>query len=364
MFSVYNGYKTINTDKKTYFAGANTGEGFVGVYSDIADERELKRVYIIKGGAGCGKSTLMRKTAEVAEREGYSVEYYLCGSDPSSLDCIVIDGKIAVLDGTSPHIKEMTFPGACSEIVDITKYWESVILEKRKEEIIENTLLKKADYESAYRYLRAAETIERERKETARSFFDKEKALKYIERFLKNIKASEVNSLKNKIRYSHSLSMTGAWKVDTDLKCSRNVYTVSETQGTASFFMDLLHSELTTRRIPHTLSLMPLGRNITAITLEKMSTTVIVSDDEKYDKKINMDRFVSKEEFTRKRGQIRLAGKCEQGCISDALGVLSSASIHHFELEEVYKSAMDFESLSDYTETLITEIIERIEKNI
>ena len=60
-----NDFSLIKTVKsKEYFVGMNTGHGFVGKYGEIANEKELNRLYIIKGAAGTGKSTLMRSCAE------------------------------------------------------------------------------------------------------------------------------------------------------------------------------------------------------------------------------------------------------------------------------------------------------------
>ena len=189
MFSVYNGYTKVQTDKKKYFfAGANTADGFIGTYSDIADERKLKRVYIIKGASGTGKSTLMKKIAESCEQAGFEAEYYLCGSDPFSIDCVVIDGQIAVLDGTAPHIRDMQYPGTASSYIDLSKFWDDGILEKNREEIVFCSTNKAQEYASAYRYIKAADQLERERYICAVDLFNREKAEEFIERLLKKIK--------------------------------------------------------------------------------------------------------------------------------------------------------------------------------
>ena len=48
------------------FCAANSGKGFISFFDSILDEKN-KMVYYIKGGPGCGKSTLMRRIAEKAE---------------------------------------------------------------------------------------------------------------------------------------------------------------------------------------------------------------------------------------------------------------------------------------------------------
>ena len=71
-----------------YFLGANSAEGFVSLYDWWVDQRTIQAYYTIKGGAGCGKSTLMGKVAARMEQEGYEVEYIRCSGDPDSLDGI------------------------------------------------------------------------------------------------------------------------------------------------------------------------------------------------------------------------------------------------------------------------------------
>ncbi len=93
--------------KVQYFLGANSAQGFVSLYHELLDERNATALYVLKGGAGCGKSTLMRKVGEEMERQGFDVEYILCSGDPDSLDAILIPEKaVAIMDGTAPHGKE------------------------------------------------------------------------------------------------------------------------------------------------------------------------------------------------------------------------------------------------------------------
>jgi ABC-type cobalamin/Fe3+-siderophores transport system ATPase subunit len=145
MKSVFDGYVSTQgfENDDVFFAGANTDAGFRSSYAAIAAEESLERLYIIKGSAGCGKSTLMKKIAREAECEGHSVRYYLCGSDAESLDSVVIDGRIAVLDGTPPHSVDMIFPGAKSELVDLSRFLDTAALEREREAIVHHTTAKR-----------------------------------------------------------------------------------------------------------------------------------------------------------------------------------------------------------------------------
>ena len=63
MRGLFDGYRKMEESGEVWFAGANTDSGFKGCYPDFADERKLERLYIIKGGPGSGKSTMISPSA-------------------------------------------------------------------------------------------------------------------------------------------------------------------------------------------------------------------------------------------------------------------------------------------------------------
>lgn len=87
-----------------YFLGANSPAGFYSLYDQLLPAQTARSIYILKGGPGCGKSTLMRAVAQTLSRAGAECEYILCSGDPASLDAVVFPGlKAALVDGTAPH---------------------------------------------------------------------------------------------------------------------------------------------------------------------------------------------------------------------------------------------------------------------
>ena len=63
-----------------YFLGANSPTGFYSLYDQLLPPEQASAIYILKGGPGCGKSTLMRRVAALAQEAGEPVEYILCSS--------------------------------------------------------------------------------------------------------------------------------------------------------------------------------------------------------------------------------------------------------------------------------------------
>ena len=88
-----------------YFLGANSPSGFYSLYDQLLPPERARAIYILKGGPGCGKSTLMRKVAAWAQEAGLETEYILCSGDPDSLDALILPGRaVAIVDGTAPHM--------------------------------------------------------------------------------------------------------------------------------------------------------------------------------------------------------------------------------------------------------------------
>lgn len=83
------------------FLGAATPEGAVDFVPELT--RGLRR-WLIKGRAGTGKSTLLRKVAAEAAERGFDTEVYRCGFDPDSLDMVIVrELGFAIFDSTAPH---------------------------------------------------------------------------------------------------------------------------------------------------------------------------------------------------------------------------------------------------------------------
>ena len=86
-----------------YFLGAMTQNGFSTEFGKIMADKEYF-TFILKGGAGTGKSSLMKKIAAEFEPTEDVTRFY-CSSDPASLDAIVLHtSKAIICDGTASEI--------------------------------------------------------------------------------------------------------------------------------------------------------------------------------------------------------------------------------------------------------------------
>lgn len=88
----------------TFFLGTNAPGAFLSHFQALLEPRTARKLYILKGGPGCGKSTLMRRFGQSFAKAGHPVVQIPCSSDPNSLDAVLIpDLGIAIADGTAPH---------------------------------------------------------------------------------------------------------------------------------------------------------------------------------------------------------------------------------------------------------------------
>lgn len=160
---------------KNYYAGGNTSIGFYSLYDD--NFRGLDHLYVIKGGPGTGKSSLMRKIGLEVFEKGYDIQFYHCSSDNHSLDGLIIPKlNIGIVDGTAPHIVDPKYPGAVDEIVNLGEFWDAENLVNNKTQIMKLTNKISENFEAAYEQLAEAKKIHDEWEEIYLSVMDFQKA--------------------------------------------------------------------------------------------------------------------------------------------------------------------------------------------
>lgn len=148
--------------ERHYFPGNNTPLGFFSYYKHILGQREANKIVCIKGGPGTGKSTFMNRIAEYFASMDEDIDFLHCSADENSLDGIVLkDRRIAVIDGTSPHITDPVTPGAVDKIVNLGEFWDEEAIAVNKSEIIDLNEETSRWYRIAYNYLSAAKSVYR-----------------------------------------------------------------------------------------------------------------------------------------------------------------------------------------------------------
>lgn len=141
-----------------FFLGANSAEGFYGLYDQLLDAR-LYDLIILKGTPGCGKSTFMRRAAAALEERGLETVYIHCSGDPESLDGVIAPAiRTAIVDGTAPHgtapLGHHTKKGSICKALRRRKYYGSstrhgtnrILLQDKLFEVRRNCSIKKIKF--------------------------------------------------------------------------------------------------------------------------------------------------------------------------------------------------------------------------
>ena len=345
-----------NCQGAEFFAAANSGEGFVSFYEQIFNSSEIKRRYLIKGGPGTGKSTLMRRAAAQAEEKGASVVYYHCSSDPSSLDGIIIDGKIAVIDSTAPHTIEPALVGARDTIVDLGAFWNSNVLEAQAQRISLFSEKKKRAYALAYRFLSAAMQSDAASREILLPYVDSARLEKTARRLTRKIKRGAGYEVK--IGLSSAIGMSGQCRFESYEALAKKTVYIEDYYGLGFALLSKICEFAIKNQNRISVGYLPLAPDLPEVVYfeEEGLAFVVCSEKKNKDQKvISLRRVLSLSEVSQRekrlvRERSRNAKKLSEALILAACDELALAGEAHFELEGIYRSAMDFSALDTFFE--------------
>lgn len=356
----YSDHYTSIPAMNTYFAGANTPKGFLGEYDNLMSEKVFDKIYILKGGPGTGKSTIIRKTAKAGEECMADITFLLCSSDTDSLDGVIIEKegkKMAVIDGTAPHTKDPICGGACGEIINLGECWESSVLEKRKEEISSLIDKKSTYYSTAYNYLKAAENIALMQKELAIYCCDTEKMKKAVKLLCQKHPKGENGKIT--YRRTHAISMKGALRLES-FEGAKHLFGVTDSAFISPLFFEMLSKELTERKTDAVISLSPVY-GICELYVPLWDTAFVpFNKDKSYEKVVNLARFSVGERMGAVKQKRVFSSKCYTAMLEGALTELREAGKVHFKLEDIYVKAMDFEKADKIGDSLCENIRKRL----
>lgn len=302
----------------------------------------------------------MKKLARRAEEQGFVTERYFCSSDTESLDGILIKGDnetVGIVDGTPPHQWEPALTGVRDEIVDLGAFWDRKLLVAQKNEIVSLSKKKSAAFKKAYDYLRACGNLRTVTDSLLLGAADLQKAESAARRLAEGVRGDAGGTLPLTLR---AIAMNGKVSLDSFEKNAVKLYRVGQLYGVGGIFMGKLLAALQNSGYALRQARSPVCPWITeGIFVEGSATAFILSDDRNADTEtderdsetyINPKRFISADALRQIRGELRYASKLYNDSESGALHALAEARVYHFLLEDIYKNAMDFKALSQFTD--------------
>lgn len=225
-----------NNNVYHFFMSACTPKGFVTNFLDLTDETEYKNVFILKGGPGSGKSTLIKKAAAHLGTDGIC-ELIHCSADVQSLDAAIFEKQaLTFIDGTSPHTIEPSLPGFCHKVVSLYDFFSDKILSTYTAEI-RRAALKEEMYRQRFEsFIRAAGMLLSSNENLASRCIEREKLSNYVSRLCaREIKKTKSGIGALRIRYLSTLSEDGVFMfTDTAHKLCERLFAIDDDSGAAS----------------------------------------------------------------------------------------------------------------------------------
>ncbi len=342
-------------EKLHYFLGANSPQGFYGYFQKAYGPEW--RVWLIKGGPGSGKSTLMRNAAHQIRADW---EYIHCSSDPKSLDAVICeDKKVMIADATAPHAMEPLRPGCVETLVDLGAGFDVDALRRDRAQIdrlfAENALL----HRQAVHYLSAAAQVKRVRLELAMQTLDKAAVRRCAESYAKLLDTGGSRGVE-RLRGLSAVTPDGIiYYADTVGAVADSVFAVLDDWGAAApLFMEEMRCLLRKNCCAVTVcrcSLFPKER-IEHILLPQQKTAFVTQNTVHAVKEaaewIDLQDMYGAHRPGTKDALQRILTQ-ENQLLEAASGFMYQARMVHDELEAYYIRAMDFSFAEKRAEELI-----------
>lgn len=354
------------TVRRDYFGAANTSNGFYNLFGEIFSPESLEKIYILKGGPGCGKSTAIRRISEKGTSLGYNVENIFCSSSPMSFDGVIIpELSVAVLDGTAPHTVDPVYPAVCETILNLGEAWDTVRAKEIDTEIRELTGKKKAAYKKAYAYLSSCSSANSVIRGCMSQYALENKLLRSVQRLCSKQKIKQGEGSLRRV-FTDCNSALGRLHLSTFENLSKNRYFIKDFGNISCLYFNALTKELTQRGTDITVALDPLEPDyITGIYIPSIETSFTVYDDEyalKLDRQqlpykvINTARFCDNDKFKKQKTYYKYAEKSKKILFAGALRELENAGRLHDEIEKLYYGITDYDVVEKISSKLEKEI--------
>lgn len=349
---------------KRLLPGGNTSLGFYSYFPHIIDVKEANKIYLLKGGPGTGKSSMMMKIGDEMIEKGYDVEFHHCSADPESIDAIVVPKlKVAMLDATAPHIIEPKYPGAIDKIINLGDYWEEKELEKNRVKIIESIDENSNIYKRVYRFLAAAKILNDDIEwiyNQAMDFLGVNRWTNQIlDRFFTNIENRNKHSRERHLFASAYTHRGHIDFIETYVEVVENIYYVKGAPGTGK---STLFNKLAIKAMEKGYNVEiyhePLVPNkIENIVIPKLNIAFTTNDKYKDKETFDFDTFLDLNKVHKYESELAYSKKLFRQLIDNVTYNLQKSKKNHDLIEDYYVGNLQFEKIDTLREKLIKEII-------
>jgi energy-coupling factor transporter ATP-binding protein EcfA2 len=360
---------------RNIYAEGNTARGFHDFFSSVF--HGLDRLYVITGGPGTGKSTLVKTIGDQFVSRGHAVEWIHCPFDNGAVDGVILtEINIGLIDGTPPRQIDSAALGVPVEYVDLHAATDSHKLQ-REEERIEALHSEISDvYQKAYSTFAEALSIHDEWEKIYIANMDYAKANKVTEELAERLFEDRTLAKPAKVRHMFFGAATPKGAVDyiQDLTADvakryfikgrpgsgkstmlKNLAAIAEEKG---FDVEVYHCGFD----PNSLDMLLLPERSIAIFDSTAPHEYFPS---RYTDEI-IDMYARAiAAGTDEKHAAELAGIQARysGRMKEATSYLAEGKALHDELVAIYKAATDYKKVESVTQDVLSAILKQAKEN-
>ena len=340
--------------REQFFMGGVTPDGFSTELKVLVSSSEYF-TYILKGGPGTGKSTLMKK---IADRFGDAedVTLYYCSADPGSLDAVELhSSKTLIVDGTSPHVFEAMFPGVSQKVINLGAHWDENSLREHGDEIISVTRLNKSLLSGAAYYNNALGIICNSTYNFADRILNRQMLEEEVNSFCEKLFSHRIKSAgKQYIRQLSVMTMKGYMTLTDTLDNYPEVFVLNDSLFAASdVFIDIVAKKALEYGCHVKLSPCLLFGQLVSehLLIEDTGTALVTSNPltqlkEQRGTQKDLSVFYDKEQVRLYDSIFKSNESLMKKTVDTSREMLAEAKRVHDEMEKYYIDAMDHEALN------------------
>ncbi len=354
---------------KKLLPGGNTSVGFYSYFKYVINPKEARKIYYFKGGPGVGKSHMMKKIGYEMVDRGFDVEFHHCSAEPSSVDVVVIPKlKVVLLDGTSPHADDPTYPGVVGSTVNLGEFINEEAIRKHRESVIRATDENKNIYIRVYKYLSAAKLIHDDIEWINGYAMDFSKVNKdtniLIERYLKDIENKDRLGSERHL-FGSAYTLNGKLDfAETFIGIIDDIIYIKGADGTGKstllkkladialmkgYDVEIYHEPLVPEKI-ESIIIPELG----------LAFTTNIKFAEK--QTVDLDMYIDREKISKYKEELEYSEKLFKQLLNDVFANLSKTNAVHDEIEKYYVPNVSHAGTDQVGDRILGEILGIIEE--
>lgn len=356
--------KKIFYDNKEFYASANSYRGFKSYFPEIFKSENFTAIYVLKGGPGSGKSTILKKLREYANESNLFCEAFKCSSDPFSLDGVIIenpDSRVAILDGTAPHARDANLPGVIDELVNLGEAFDVPKLRNFRDDIIKLNFEKATFYSRAYEYLSKSFIFHTNIKAEVSKLFDFEKCYDVCSEILKTLPQTKPGVCST--RLISSFSKFGYCTTSDNFKNANKKYCIRGVLGTDKLMISCLVKTLRNAHLESYVFPSALDDDLyEGVFFE--DENIIITESDCTDSVYDSATLLTSNEISSLEKNLKPLIDSGRYYLNLAAGELAEASRCHFRLEEIYHPCVNFKVVDEMYENLLSKIKNIFQSNV